>query len=72
MNANPNKDKRCALCKRWQGDTASTLTKGHTPGLVKISAGKQGKCIRTGVSRSAQELGCTNFEISPEANRYRL
>jgi hypothetical protein len=72
MNANPNKDKRCALCKRWQGDTASALSKGSSPGLVKINAGKSGKCLVFGSSKSAQETGCNKFELSPEADRYRL
>ena len=73
MNANPNKDKRCALCKRWQGDIASTLAKGSSPGFVKIvKLSNRGKCIIFGADKSAQETGCNKFELSPEADRYRL
>lgn len=72
MNANPNKDKRCALCKRWQGDIASTLSKGSSPGLVKINVSKRGTCPIFGSSKSAQEMGCNKFELSYEADKYRL
>jgi hypothetical protein len=74
MNANPNKDKRCALCNRWLGNRASTLSKGSSPGLVKIKTSELGDCAgKWGKNKSAQQGGtCPDFILSQDAAAYKL
>ena len=70
-SVDPNRYQCCALCKRWDGD--AKLSIGNTRGQVKFNVMETGTCNIQRVKRVASfGSSCSDFSISPEANRYKL
>ena len=67
----PRKVKRCAYCKRWEGD--AQLRKGNTNGTVAFKDGVYGKCLKNQHPVQAASNGgntCKDYAISVEADRF--
>ena len=67
----PRKVKRCAYCKRFEGD--AQLRKGNTNGTVAFKDGVYGKCLRRQHPTQAASNGgsnCQDYAISVEAERF--
>ena len=63
----PKRTKRCAFCKRWDGD-AKLVFKNPQMGFEFITA--QGKCMATNNKRpSTDGHSCKHYEPSVEASR---
>jgi len=67
----PRKVKRCAFCKRFEGD--AQLRKGNVNGTVWFKEGVKGKCTRQARPMDASSQGganCQDYAISVEADKF--
>lgn len=64
----PKKGKRCAFCKRWNGD-ANLVFKSPQTGF-QFTTGVFGKCMKYGGTKvSTNGDGCKDYAPSVEADR---
>lgn len=64
----PKNGKRCAFCKRWNGD-ANLVFKNSQMGY-QFTTGVYGKCMKNGGNQaSTNGVNCRDYEPSTEANR---
>ena len=70
LTAHPKKGKKCAFCKRWDGN-ADLEFKGPSTGFL-ITTGVTGKCMASSSGlnmASTAGATCSKYEPSVEASR---